>query len=485
MDAGTAVLARVEGGVEALRVRHERLARDVLGKWAEAEKVKVLGERVLAVGGVAERVARVVALARRVVGEVREVEGAEGDGGGGGMKGRSGGGGGDYRAMVRAAGTVVSLRGVLGGGGLEKKGMELEMEKELERVEVVRVLKEKVVAPREARIVALAQKTIREFAMSSLAANTLNTAANTATTTSTTANMGTSSDSTLTGFAQVEETRSRMTAALATLYLLSPLTTPLSTSSSLRDTSTPATVSAAEYKPALLLSALQAYLQTALTASLAALTRSLATLPTLERTLVEISARCQNIVALEQLLRSTRPPVHPLLSTLKNQRGNTITTQKNDASSDSEPSSSSSDDDDSNSLSSSSSSSSTSPSPPTTTPTNHTTKPPPPNYITPLLSHLDTSSLPSFFWRSLASALSGRVREIMSRGGVSARTLRSSRERIREALRRCVHEGSRLPDESRWERVADGAETKEAGVVESWEREAAVMVGAVVGVIGR
>jgi hypothetical protein len=85
------------------------------------------------------------------------------------------------------------------------------------------------------------------------------------------------------------------------------------------------------------------------------------------------------------------------------------------------------------------------------------------------LQALDTSSLPSYFWRSLASNMSTRMQEIMYKGGVSARTLRSNKDRIRDAVRECVDRGSRLPGE------------KAGRKGEGWEREAAVMVGSVVG----
>ncbi|EDN08947.1 conserved hypothetical protein [Histoplasma mississippiense (nom. inval.)] len=93
------------------------------------------------------------------------------------------------------------------------------------------------------------------------------------------------------------------------------------------------------------------------------------------------------------------------------------------------------------------------------------------NLLQPLLHCLDTSSLPSYFWRSLASSLSTRVQEIINRGGVSARTLRSNRERLREQLRECVLRGSHLPNNS----VTRLGGSTGPIVVGNWEREAAVM----------
>jgi len=69
------------------------------------------------------------------------------------------------------------------------------------------------------------------------------------------------------------------------------------------------------------------------------------------------------------------------------------------------------------------------------------------------------------------------VQEIINRGGVSARTLRTNKDRVRDALRQCVDRGSQLPNTSLGKSKASQAL--------GWEREAAVMIGAVVGVFGR
>ncbi|KAI4839678.1 golgi transport complex component Cog5 [Aureobasidium sp. EXF-8846] len=98
----------------------------------------------------------------------------------------------------------------------------------------------------------------------------------------------------------------------------------------------------------------------------------------------------------------------------------------------------------------------------------------PSNFLGPLLAALDTSSLPSYFWRSLASSLAPRVQEIIARGGVSARTLKTNRDKVRDAVRECVHRGSQLP-----------SSTGSKKVVGNWEREAAVMVGSIIGSLGR
>ncbi|KAI7977788.1 hypothetical protein EIK77_009328 [Talaromyces pinophilus] len=223
-------------------------------------------------------------------------------------------------------------------------------------------------------------------------------------------------------YAQTEEAKARLFSAITTLYLLSP--TPKSG------------VSAEDFQPELLLSTLQGYIHNSLTSSLSSLARGLATLPILDRALAEVSGRCQDIAALETLLAGLKRPSHPLLS-----------------------SSSSTKNQDQNS-----------------------------NLLKPLLHVLDTASLPSYYWRSLASSLPSRVQEIINRGGAAARSLRSGRDKLRNDLRECVLRGSQLPANVAKGRVVGAAAGGAGGaafVVGNWEREAAVMVSAVVGALGR
>ena len=312
---------------------------------------------------------RVLAVVNRVVQAGRQVEVLE-------REGRD----------VRTAGAVVAFKGVVVAG----------REEGVEKVRAVAEVEAKVVRPAEERLRERARGAVREFSMSGLLAGSTGGAT----------------------FAQAEEARSRTTSAVAVLYLLSP---------------TDGVRSAEGFQPQLLLGALQAYLQAALTASVAAVARALGTLPTLDRTLLEVSARCQNIVALEALLENVRPPAHPLLP------APTTATGEKSGNGAAAPS----------------------------------------NLLQPLLTSLDTSSLPSYFWRSLASSLSPRVQDIMSRGGVSARTLRTNREKVRDAIRESVLRGSQVPSSS----LSKGNGTQAPRA--NWEREAAVMVGSVMGPLGR
>ena len=167
--------------------------------------------------------------------------------------------------------------------------------------------------------------------------------------------------------------------------------------------------------------------------------------------MLEASARCQNIVALEVLLREIFPPEHPLLRGDEGADGKLVSNDYVE------------DDEDDN--------------------TDTTKQPSSETFLVLLLSALDTASLPSYFWRSLASSLSPRVSEILSRGGVAARTLRSQRDTVRAEIRECVLRGSKMPRSILLGDPRTPAKGDE--VVENWEREAAVMVGSVVGLLGR
>ncbi|KAF2433766.1 hypothetical protein EJ08DRAFT_39302 [Tothia fuscella] len=366
-DASGHILSEVEAQVASLTEGYKVLEKEVCERYDAAEQVRVAAERLCETVRLGRAVGRCLMLGRQLEAQMVELMPT------GNKKG-------DHRAMTRAANTLITVRQLFLASNLGEEGFGLD------RVNVVNTLKNDLIAPSEQNLLVRSQQVVREFSMSSLLS-------------SSTLSQGSAT------FAQGEDTKSRTTSALLTLYLLSP---------------TSANTTAATFEPSLLVSALQDYLQTALKSSLASLTRSLATLPTLDRTLLEISARCQNILALESLLLAIKPPAHPFFEGQ--------TTNSTDI---------------------------------------------PLNFLQPLLQALDTSSLPSFFWRSLASNLSPRVQEIMNRGGVSARTLRSNKERVRDALRGCVDRGSRVL----------GAREKETG--RGWEREAAVMVGAVMGVLGR
>ena len=272
----------------------------------------------------------------------------------------------DHKAMIRASHTLTTIRQLLSASGPDEEG------EYLSHVDLITHLQSSLLDPSDSTLRNRSQQIIREFSLSSLA----------------------TSSGGPTTYAQSEETKSRTTSALLTLHVLSQQ---------------------------LLLSSLQAYLRASITSSLASIARSLTALPTLDRTLLEVSARCQNIVALESLLETVKPPTHIITepSAIKVESAADQT-----------------------------------------------------NLLQPLLAALDTSSLPSYFWRSLAEGLAGRVSDFVARGSAGARTLRNQRDKLRESLRECVFRGSQGPG---------GIKRREG----AWEREAAVMVGSVVGALGR
>lgn len=377
VSAGTRVLEEIENQVSSLTAGYERLEKEVLHRWEAAEEVRIAATRSWQTIRLGRAVARCLALGRQLEVQMAEV---------GGQSGRE-----DHKSLVRASGTVLTLRQLLSASGEGKEGFGLD------RVNVIQTLRNDLVTPAEQTVRSKAQQIVREFSMSSLATSG-----------------AAGSQPSASTFAQTEVAKVRTISAVTVLYLLSPLRNA---------------TRVVDFHPELLVSALQTYLQTALTSSLAAMSRALSTLPTLERTLLEVSARCQNVVALEALLEAINPPPHPLLAP----------TSPNN--------------------------------------TEKTPRAPPRNLLQPLLKALDTSSLPSYFWRSLASSLSTRVMEIINRGGVSARTLRSNRDRVRDEIRECVLRGSQLPVST----LSKGR----GNTVGNWEREAAVMVGSVLGALGR
>jgi hypothetical protein len=95
-----------------------------------------------------------------------------------------------------------------------------------------------------------------------------------------------------------------------------------------------------------------------------------------------------------------------------------------------------------------------------------------PNLLQPLLSHLETGSLPSYFWRTMASSLAARVQDIVNRGGVVARTLKTNKGNVADSIRQAVAKGSQPPSAM----IGGRTKPKEG----SWDREIAVMVGSVV-----
>ena len=362
------IVKEINEQVKTLNDGYKSLEKEVLVRYETAEEVRAVVGRLWETVRLGRSVGRALQLGRQLEIQLAEV------GGPGNLIRSQGTQKEVHRAFVRCSNTLLSLRELFSKNGVGEEGAGLE------NVDVVRSLQTSIVTLAERTILQKTQQIVREFSLSSLSSGTNSTT-----------------------YAQTSDTKSRTTSALLALYLLSSVPT----ANSKRE----------KWEPEYLVGALQDYLRTALTSSLASLAKSLATLPNLDRTLLEVSARCQNILALESLLQSTSPPPHPVL-----------------------PSSIS----------------------------------PPKTFLDPLLQSLETGSLASYFWRTLAGGLSTKVTEIMNRGGVSARTLKTNKASVGNAVRECVVKGV--------QQLQSGQAGKGGG---TWDREVAVMVQSVVGPLGR
>ncbi|KAJ9604079.1 Conserved oligomeric Golgi complex subunit [Cladophialophora chaetospira] len=406
--AAQRILAKVEEDRARLNASYERLEKEVLVRHQKAVEAKTTALRSWEVLRLARSVQRILNLARQF-----EVVVAE-SGLGGTRVGKE-----DHGALARASLSILAFRDIMASEGGE-----------LGRINIIKTLRGRVFEDGEARILDYARRVIREFSMSTL---------------SSTASSGGNPATSAPTYREAEDSRARFTSASHILYLLSPAPRIDGQKMTRKD-----------FEPEYLIRALQGYLQTAITSSSASIGRALGQLPSLDRALLETSARCQNIVALQALLRTISAPEHPLLEPEALARAEALDIDT-DSDSDSDPDEVIG--------------------PDKSVGTD--------NFLTLLLHALDTASLPSYFWRSLASSLSTRVQEILNRGGVSARTLRSQRDAVRAEIRECVLRGSRMPRTVGLGDARGSAAIKGEEVIENWEREAAVMVGSVVGLLGR
>jgi hypothetical protein len=400
-DASGRILQQVEEQVTALTDGYQRLEREVLRKWENAEETRIASENSLATLRLTRAVVRCITLSRQLEGQVAEVTGR--------ASGKE-----DHRAMIRASNSLLMLRQLFSATREGEEGYGLD------QVKVIRTMRNDVINPAENTVKARAQQAINNFKLSSLSAEPADSGTKSPPTTAST-------------FAQTEETKARLSSAMVSLYLLSP--TP----------NLPILVR--QFKPELLLSTLQGYIHNSITSALSTLARALGQLPLLDRALTEVSARCQDMAALETLLASFKNPLHPLL------------VRQNE-------------EDENKSVDAHSSQTIT---------TSNGKSPDTKSVLEFLLQILEASSLPSYFWRSLSSSLPARVQELLSRGGAPARALKTNRDRIRAELKECVVRGSQIPATVSKLRSAGGGPV----MVGNWEREAAVMVGSVINALNR
>ncbi|KAI0122029.1 oligomeric Golgi complex subunit 5 [Daldinia grandis] len=373
-EASGKIISEIDNQVRSLNESYKQLEKEVIQKHAEADEVRQVAARLWETLKLGRSVGRCLQLGRQL--EIQHVEISSSTSATTTSSSKKE----DHRALVRCSYTILSLREILDKKAPGEEGHGLD------KVNAIKSLQDDVVGPIERSVKSISEQIIREFSIGS--------ASGTAT------------------FAQSEEVKARTISAAISLYLISPITGGKPD----------------KWTPQLLLQTLEVYLRNALQSSVASLARSLATLPSLDRTLAEISARCQNIIALEIILASTSAPAHPLLPAHKHASDKY-------------------------------------------------------NLLQPLLAYLETGSLASYFWRTMASSLATRVQEIVNRGGVSARTLKSNRTSVGEAIRECVIRGSQPPSNV----VAAKGKTPKGDPEKSggWDREVAVMVSSVVGNLGR
>ncbi|KAK4118283.1 hypothetical protein N657DRAFT_694528 [Parathielavia appendiculata] len=369
--ASANILTALQSQITALNESYAQLEREVTHKHAEADEVRNVASRLWTTLRLGRAVGRCLQLGRQLEAQHTELAGSVGataTTSAASARVRV-----DHRALVRCAHTLLALREMFAGTevpGAEGFG--------LDKVTVVRGLREGVVMPIERAVKESAERIVREFSVGS--------ASGAAT------------------FAQSEEVKARTVSALTALYLLTPVPGK----------------SGDKWAPTWMLQALEVYLKSALQSSIAGLSRALATLPSLERTLAEVSARCQNVVALEAVLESTKAPEHPLLQGKQAQHAGG-------------------------------------------------------NMLQPLLAHLETGSLASYFWRTMAGSMAPRVQEIVAKGGVSARTLKTNRQSVGEAIKDCVAKGSQLPSAVAAAAKGKGKGKEAEATGKHWEREVAVM----------
>lgn len=391
--AAARILSRVEEERFRLNASYSRLESQVLGQYSRASNAKLHAERSHQVLKLGRGVQRILTIARQF--EVLLTDSGLNTGPAT-TAGRSAYKE-DHRLLLQASYVLLVFRDLI----------ESKEAKELAKVNMVRAIRGRIFEDGEGKILDYARKIVREFAISSLTTAT-----------------GSS-------FAEVEDSKARFTSAAHILYLLSPAPRLEGGKMQRKD-----------FEPEYMLRALESFLQTAIQSSSGGIGRALGQILTLDRALIEASARCQNVVALEALLRNIAPPEHPLLARETVVTADPVEVGDTDDDSEAEVDSPEKTD----------------------------------NLLDLLLESLDTASLPSYFWRSLASSLGTRVQEILSRGGVSARALRANKETVKNEIRECVLRGSRMP--SSVVSATTGRSGKEQ-LIGSWEREAAVMVGSV------
>ena len=293
-------------------------------------------------------------------------------------------GAGDWWVLLRTGYTVAELRKMVEVSRnltVEAGGVP-----ELEGIQTVTVVVSQLLVPAEQFLQTTASATLMGFPLPTSA-------------TTVAAGQSVTASSIFTAQKSLEATLSRVSCAIKILHLLSPPTTAPNTTAS---TESP------------LLTSLHSFLDNQTTTSLSALSRVFSSLtptqpspPAFDRSLSEIVSKIRAIVLLEEVLGNiplsalnpsgyfapTLPTTEELLSV---DDPDDVETDSRDV---------------------------------------------PDSLLSQLLSELDTTTLPTLFFRNLASGLESLVRNVLARGGIAARGLRAGKDKLREGLQGVVERG--------------------------------------------
>jgi len=327
-SASTAVLGAVETQVQALKRAYDRLQKDVAQRSRTAEEVLMVVERLHTVTAQLREIGRALVIARQIEVQISELTKDRDDG--------------DFAAVVRASQNIRELR--------EGKVL-ADVD---EGVVLVRDLKKHVFTPAETLVLARAREAVLGFEPNPTTQTAANGTGN-----------GSAAFGANVGGRSVEIMKAKAGAGALALFLLS------------------------QDEGGLLTTVMQSLLNTAVNASLGALTRSLTAITTLDRSVAEVAARCQNLVALQTLLAGIPLPSDEAAAILED-------TEETAARR---------------------------------------------SLLDPLLEQLDTTNLQSMFFRTVAAGLEPRVSQVVARGGANARILKGAKERVRNSLRACVERG--------------------------------------------
>ena len=352
----SAVLNAVDGQLTTLKRAYDHLHSEVVQRSRCAEEVLVVVERLHDVTAQLREIGRALVLARQLEVLIAELT-------------TPGGPAGDHKALVRAGQHIRELH-----DGKVLADVD-------DGVVLVHQLRTLVFGPAEAFVLSKAREAVLGFEPNAVTnpASTGSAAAAAATATPPANGSGDGFGAGLAG-RNVEAMKAKATAGALALFLLSQ-----------------------HDRGALLTAAVQSLLDAAINGSLVALARSLTAVTTLDRSVGEVAARCQNVVALQTLLAGIPLPSGGLES---GGGGGGV-----DMDAGGETAAAASGGGGRRSL------------------------------LQPLLEQLDTTSLQTLFFRSVAAGLEPRVGQVVARGGANARILRGAKDRVRSAFRACVERG--------------------------------------------